>query len=80
MRGHLFYNQGLSINRASILFFMGANIQIKYEIALSRVHFLTQIVRYSVHLILLCAYVYIFFRKKSHSLIFSLKYHVILLI
>lgn len=39
MRGHLFYNQGLSINRASILFFIGANIQIKYEIALSRVHF-----------------------------------------
>lgn len=43
MRGHLFYNQGLSINRASILFFMGANIQIKYEIALSRVHFLEKI-------------------------------------
>ncbi len=39
MRGHLFYNKGLSINRASILFFMGANIQIKYEIALSRVQF-----------------------------------------
>lgn len=37
--GSSFYNQGLSINRASILFFMGANIQIKYEIALSRVHF-----------------------------------------
>ena len=41
MRGHLFYNQGLSINRASILFFMGENIRIKYEIALSRVQFLT---------------------------------------
>lgn len=64
MRGHLFYNQGLSINRASILFFMGANIQIKYEIALSRVHFLTQIALYSVHLILLYAYVYIFLEKS----------------
>ena len=39
MRGHLFYNKGLSINRASILFFMGANIQIKYEIALYSVQF-----------------------------------------
>ena len=65
---------------AVILFFMGANIQIKYEIALSRVHFLTQIALYSVHLILLFAHVYIFFRKKSHSLIFSRKYHVISLI
>ena len=52
---------------------MGANIQIKYEIALSRVHFLTQIALYSVHLILLYAHVYIFFRKKSHSLIFTQK-------
>ena len=33
---------------AVILFFMGANIQIKYEIALSRVHFLTQIALCSV--------------------------------
>lgn len=64
MRGHLFCNQGLSINRASILFFMGANIQIKYEIALSRVHLLTQIALYSVHLILLYAYVYIFLEKS----------------
>ena len=48
MRGHLFYNQGLSINRASILFFMGANIQIKYEIALSRVQFTLKIALYSV--------------------------------
>ena len=64
MRGHLFCNQGLSINRACILFFMGANIQIKYEIALSRVHFLTQIALYSVHLILLYAHVYIFLEKS----------------
>ena len=45
-RGHLFYYKGLSINRASILFLMGANIQIKYEIALC-----------SVQLILLFAHV-----------------------
>ena len=43
---------------------MGANIQIKYEIALSRVHFLTQIALYSVHLILLYAHVYIFLEKS----------------
>ena len=48
MRGHLFCNQGLSINRASILFFMGANIRIKYEIALSRVQFTLKIALYSV--------------------------------
>lgn len=48
MRGHLFYNKGLSINRASILFFMGANIQIKYEIALSRVQFAFKNALYSV--------------------------------
>ena len=33
---------------AVILFFMGANIQIKYEIALSIVHFLTKIALCSV--------------------------------
>ena len=33
---------------AVILFFMGANIQIKYEIALNTVHFLTKIALYSV--------------------------------
>ena len=43
---------------------MGANIQIKYEIALSRVHFLTQIALYSVHLILLFVHVYIFLEKS----------------
>ena len=63
-----------------ILFFMGANIRIKHEIALSGVQFLTKIALCSVHLILLFTHVYIFFRKKSHSLIFSRKYHVILLI
>ena len=31
-----------------ILLFMGANIRIKYEIALGRVHFLTQIALCSV--------------------------------
>lgn len=33
---------------AVILFFMGANIQIKYEIALSRVQFAFKIALYSV--------------------------------
>lgn len=37
-----------------ILLFMGANIQNKYEIALSRVQFLTQIALYSVQF----AYIY----------------------
>ena len=49
-----------------ILFFMGANIQIKYEIALYSVHFLTKIALYSVHLILLYTHVY-FFAKKLFS-------------
>ena len=40
-----------------ILFFMGANIQIKYEIALSIVHFLTKIALYSVQLILLYTHI-----------------------
>ena len=48
MRGHLFYNKGLSINKASILFLMGANIRIKYEIALIRVQFAFKNALYSV--------------------------------
>ena len=42
---------------AVILFFMGANIQIKHEIALSIVHFLTKIALYSVQLILLYTHI-----------------------
>ena len=63
---------------AVILLFMASNIQIKNESALSRVQFTLKIALCSVHLILLYTHVY-FPRKKSYSLIFSRKYHVMLL-
>ena len=64
---------------AVILLFMASNIQIKNESALSRVQFTLKIALCSVHLILLYTHTYIFSRKKSYSLIFSRKYHVMLL-
>lgn len=65
MRGHLFYNKGLSINRASILLFMGANIRIKYEIALSRVQFTLKIALYSVQFANICKVVAIKYLEKQ---------------
>lgn len=50
---------------AVILFFMGANIRIKYESALCRVQFLTKIALYSVQFANICKDVAIKYLEKQ---------------